>query len=81
MPNVIIEFHIVRRRGGKGEREGVGWGSKGGGWRGGAGDQVIRIINLGSSCWGVGVLGKFPETEKEPGREEAVESGWGRAPT
>lgn len=37
-----------------GEREGVGWGSKGGGWRGGAGDQVIRIINLGSSCWGGG---------------------------
>lgn len=28
--------------------------SKGGGWRGGAGDQVIRIINLDSSCLGAG---------------------------
>lgn len=51
--------------GGGDGRKRRGGGSKGGGWLGGAGDQVIRIINLDSSGWG---LRRLREAEKEPRR-------------
>lgn len=55
-------------------------GSKGGGWRGGAGDQVIRIINLDSSCLGGGGSEDFSWRRMNPG-EEAVASDCDRAAT
>lgn len=64
-------------RGGEGRKR-RGGGGKGGGWRGGAGDQVIRIINLYSSGWGVGGSEDFARQRRNP-EEEAIASGWGQS--